>query len=217
MVASYASKHVVYRGEDHVKYELRPKFGRHQASIRKDPIGTEKEILAEFKRRARPYVTYPPEDEWEWLSLAQHFGLATRLLDWTRNPLVAAFFATPLPGARSDRVIYVLDRAKVATPVPSKSPFDIEKVTLFRPVHADARISAQAGLFTLHPSPEQAFESEGLDRWVIKEAAIIKLAITLDGFGFNRETMFPGMDGVAFHINDWHLRGLRDDLPKVKK
>lgn len=55
----------------------------------------ERELLFQFKQRAHQYINNPPSDNdlTSWLALMQHHGVPTRLLDWTRSPYVAMYFA----------------------------------------------------------------------------------------------------------------------------
>ena len=83
-----------FRGIPDVAYELSP--GLYRAK-EEDPVEQENEIRREFQLRAYPFLNealYPPRTSWDWYFLMQHFGLKTRMLDWTESALVALYFAT---------------------------------------------------------------------------------------------------------------------------
>ncbi len=67
----------------------------HPNIIRRKLVDQERELLFEFERSANQYLnTSNPVD---FMSYAQHYGLATRLLDFTYNPFIALFFALFTP------------------------------------------------------------------------------------------------------------------------
>src|SRR5258708_2366222 len=98
----------IYRGVTDAAYTLIPRIGRRG----KVQVTGERAMLQLFQIHAIPYLAHRPENEWEWLFTAQHHGLPTRLLDWTRNPLVAAFFAVEHP-FDGDSAIYHFDAHNV--------------------------------------------------------------------------------------------------------
>src|SRR5262245_13882265 len=84
---------VIYRGVRDATFQLLTSLGRMIHVPRRERGEVEAWIFDEFKRKSRPHIQRPPTTDWDWLALAQHYELPTRLLDWTENPLIAAYFA----------------------------------------------------------------------------------------------------------------------------
>jgi len=102
-----------FRGHADAKWELVPSFVRHANRLSvQDALDLETSALSEFHKQAAfliPYGMIPDYgDRIGWLTLMQHHGVPTRLLDWTRSPFVAAYFAVEkadeMPGA-----VWVMD------------------------------------------------------------------------------------------------------------
>lgn len=107
------SKELWYRGQPNSTWRLTPSAFRSVHLRNK-----ERELIARFRQDAAPAAANIRLDKWGWVVYAQHFGLPTRLLDWSQSPLIGLYFAceAPKPGtppdedhSRIDGSLYVLD------------------------------------------------------------------------------------------------------------
>ena len=94
-----------FRGASRLTHELIPSLYRHP-KIRDaaSSIELERKLITRFRQRSLPYHSRDLSDDWDAMFFMQHYGVPTRLLDWTENPLTALHFAlmTAQRAKRSD-------------------------------------------------------------------------------------------------------------------
>jgi hypothetical protein len=175
----------VFRGEASTAAKLITSLQR----LGGDFAAVEPHLLRNFRKYA--HRSDVPEDSlWQWLALAKHHGLSTRLLDWTYSPYVALHFATARPSDfEQDGLIWMVDFVKtnrllpgalrdalqdqgmnalsadvLREVAPTLAEFDKlgdDFVVFFEPPALDERIVNQYALFSLMPSPQAR-----MDEWL---------------------------------------------------
>jgi hypothetical protein len=82
------SKTVWFRGHADVSWNLEPSLSRL------GKLNIEVQLIKQFKQNAHQFLERSsPLSEYDWIFLMQHYGVPTRLLDWTENPLIGLYFA----------------------------------------------------------------------------------------------------------------------------
>ena len=190
----------VFRGHSKETHSLVPYVGRAPSTSR-DRGKFESSLFNMFCREARAHVDPLPTSPWEWLALAQHHGLPTRLLDWTDNPLVALYFAVRKHDDCNGRFFALNLPKKASEATLSKSPFRIEKPTKYRPVIVTPRIRAQEGLFVVCPNIEtpllEFVKSEKWRKQMVAAERKKEIRYALFRLGFHESTLFPDLDGLS--------------------
>lgn len=177
-----------FRGVLDEQYELLPGFYRASDPKNEGREIREGALREEFERRAPPLLEgHPPATKWEWYFLMQHYGLPTRLLDWSESSLIGLYFAVAdWDGKRQvgnqDAAVWMLDPHSLEGPAQQQSKpedeiyrydsqeidkylpddrWDLklpEKPVAFMPLNNSRRITAQRGMFTIHGTDNRPLE-----------------------------------------------------------
>lgn len=220
----------VFRGQEDSDWSLDSSLSRYLAQYIPDarewPIREER-ALRIFRRKAHNFLDDPSvlDDDLRCLALMQHHGARTRMLDFTKSPFVAAFFA--LCDAKNDCAVFALDTPKLWRRSPMRDsdltrstidprtrgnfakyflPNTHELLWVGEPRQMDRRLVAQSGTFVvpgvLNKSLDQIIDNYQTNQGLIKKI-ILSQSIRFEAMqalyrmNITHSTLFPDLDGLA--------------------
>lgn len=222
----------LWRGHANAAWELIPQVYR-PARFFGGTTGAfnETALLNEFQGQGATRMQNAPpyDDNVAWLHLAQHYGLPTRLLDWTRNPLVALYFAVAdAAEIGSDGCIWALSASKLnlsATgertlpgadhPLLVNGALDafthslqakLPAVFALDAFQSDTRMQVQKSAFTMHKNNLDLRQLETptpiLRRFMVPKDRKFHIYSILDLLGISHGALFPDLSGLCTELRD---------------
>lgn len=202
-----------YRGVADVDYILENGLARLGTKETRYP-NMERNLIKQFKKYAQGHVVEREGNEWNWLSVAQHHGLPTRLLDWTYSPLIALHFATVEHDKYEvDGAIWKINYAQVHNLLQKK-----EKASL---------LALGSQIFTVDALSETIPDLEALDSLHADDydVAVFFEPPAIDNRIVNQFAYFSALSDRYLSMNDWlntetvskKVDALKIIIPKDKK
>lgn len=212
---------VWYRGQCDSNWNLSPGLFRYNEGP------SESTLLTRFKQSAALLIDTFPKDDFDWLFLMQHYGVPTRLLDWTESPLTALYFSIDNDVYRDiDSALWVLKpielnkHANIKTSEKNFIPsFDdeflrnyaVESVNSNKKVELspvatiatrnNSRIQAQLGVFTIHhldKKPIENFcEEKEIFKYIIPKESKSIIIKELELLSVNKFSLFPELSSIG--------------------
>ncbi len=219
-IAPYPSGVWIFRGQADESWPLQPRASRAEFfcdAWSSPPLDLL--MFDEWREHAVVFSPSVPMDDFECLAYAQHYGLATRLLDWTSNPMVALYFAVETHAGANGAVFAHWPSYFISPKVAELA--DLDHLAAYMPRPFDRRLLSQSAVFTYHPHPEVALTPGALKslaaqlcapqakvdtvKIVIRSEAKPLLFAALEGIGVNRRALFPDLEGLSASTN-WRTK-----------
>ena len=152
-----------------------------------------------------------PRNELEQMIIAQHFGISTPLLDWTKNIFVAIYFAMDLCDETWDRekntpVIYHIRDERLVGGEEDNVSLAKEKRSFYaKAFPIDRRVERQAGCFTFHPHPGHRPGKIPVDEYLLSDSLLGTMMKLIKAIGFTSSYLFPDYAGLSDRIKKGYL------------
>jgi hypothetical protein len=235
-----AQRKVWYRGHSKRVYAIAPGVYRNEFTnraqriygkdIEEKRLNLEREIINQFRTSGAALLNRDNLEEMYFV--AQHYGIPTRLLDWTTNPLAALFFAA-CSSDGEDGEVFVMDATTVNHSSPSpdipkgiiitmRHPYAVDAIRVsfwikpakprspmilpIRPDNLPGRIGQQSSCFTMHMSDSKDCTGATIGCIVIDGKSKANIMSELGRLNINRFTVFGTLDHLAEEIRaNWEV------------
>lgn len=202
---------LIFRGQC-VYYPLLPSISRNNAPD--SVLIHERQLIEQFKKAAEPCLHLMPKTEWDWLVVAQHHGLPTRLLDWSYDPYIALWFAlekSSKNGSKPEVWVLKPENEDIIESVKISRPYAGTRTKVFKPTFDIPRVRAQKGCFTSFrfeekskdgfvPLEKNKYLRKRLERIRIAPYATSRIFAQLEAMGHTTDSIYPDLDEVAKKI-----------------